>query len=440
MNKPTILTSSLLIALLFTAFSFSSCTIQGDTLPDIDPDICSEQIPIVFAHGFLASGDTYAKQVQRFMANGICKERMFTFDWNSLGTQNNTSRLNTFINNLLEETGAPYVYLAGHSAGGGLGYDLLSYIEPSQNVAKYVHLGSFPNSGPAGPTGNIPTLNIYSAADAVSSGADIPGAENLDLIDKDHYEAATSLETFVAMYEFFYDEAPSVIDLSDNSETYTISGKALSFGENIPSQGASIKIYELDPNTGFRLSETPDFNLTARQFGFWGPVEVKADTYYEFFVTTGLPGSRPVHYYREPFRFDNPLVYLRSYPSSFSLAGVFLNGLPSDDNQAVTAFFGASQAAVSGRDFLTLNGVELSTPELTSADQTTIALFVYDNGDGISTNNPTSAFSALPFLNGADVFIPTDTPETITMSFNGSVINMRNWKSESEGVSVAVFE
>lgn len=427
-----------ILLLLFSLFSVR-CTINGDGVPDIDPSACSDQIPLVFVHGFLASGDTYSKQAQRFMANGICRERIFAFDWNSLGTQNNTARLNNFITTILEETGAPYVYLAGHSAGGGLGYDLLSFQEPASKVAKYVHLASIPRNRPAGPQGNVPTLNIYSTADAISSGADIPGAENLNLIDKDHYEVATSLETFVAMYEFFYDESPAVVDLFDPSSTYTIYGKALSFGENLPSQGAQIDIYALDANTGFRTTTAPQFSFRAGPQGFWGPLEVQGETYYEMVIRTGLPDDRPVHYYFEPIRYDNPLLYLRSYPPLVSLGAVFLSGLPQNNQMSTVAFFGASQAVVEGRDILTVNGQLLSTPELTDAEQSIIAMFLYDRGDGVSSYNPDPAFAGFPFLSGVDAYFPTAVPETIAMEFNGSRINMRNWRSGSDGVSVAVF-
>ena len=425
--------------LLSILLLFHGCNIQGDGLPDIDASVCTEQIPIVMAHGLLASGDTYTKQFQRFIANGICEDKLFAFDWNSLGVQNNTQRLNTFIKKILEETGAPHVFLVGHSAGGGLGYRLLKFSEPSERVAKYVHLASSPGEGPAGPQGNIPTLNIYSQADPISSGLDIPGATNLDLIDKDHYEVATSLETFVAIYNFFYDEDPAVIDLFDPSDTYTIKGRALSFGENLPSPHSSVEIYELDAGTGFRISTDPQFAFRPGPQGFWGPIDIKADTYYEFLIYNHLPGNRPVHYYREPFRFNDPLVYLRTYPPPLSLGSVFLGGIPRSDDMATVTFFGASQAVISGRDILKVNGTVVSTPELSSAEQSIIAMFLYDRGDQVSSYTNDAAFANFPFLSGVDAFFPTLAEESIEMEFNTRSLRMRNWPSESDGVSVAVF-
>jgi pimeloyl-ACP methyl ester carboxylesterase len=418
---------------------FSQCNINGDGVPDIDAAACPDQVPIVMVHGFLASGDTYAKQVQRFVANGICKEKLFVFDWNSLGLQNNTSRLNTFINTILEETGAEHVYLAGHSAGGGLSYSLLEFTDPAGKVAKYVHIGSSPAATLPGPDNNIPTLNIFSAADPVASAGDIPGAINVDLVDKDHYEVATSLETFIAMYNFFFGEDPAVIDLFDPSDTYEINGRALSFGENLPAPNAWIEIYELDEATGFRVTDEPQFRFRPGPQGFWGPIDIKANTYYEFLVYNNLPGNRPVHYYREPFRFDDQLVYLRTFPPPLSLGNTFLSGIPTSNEMATVTFFGASQAVVNGRDNLKVNGTVVSTPELTEAEQSIIAMFLYDRGDQVSSFSADPAFASLPFLTGVDAFFPTAVPETIEMEFNSRIIRMRNWPSFSDGTSVAVF-
>jgi hypothetical protein len=103
--------------------------------------------------------------------------------------------------------------------------------------------------------------------------------------------------------------------------------------------------------------------------------------------------------------------------------------------------FTANQAVISGRDELVVNGNTLSIPDFTAADKTTIAMFLYDNGN--STTDLTSAnvlFSSFPFLEAVDVFFPTTTPQTITCTFNGRNLPVRNWKSDSEGVTIAIFD
>jgi hypothetical protein len=87
-----------------------------------------------------------------------------------------------------------------------------------------------------------------------------------------------------------------------------------------------------------------------------------------------------------------------------ALGRFFLAGLPKNNSQAVVAFFGASQAAINGRDILKINDVVVSTPELASAEKSIIAMFMYDKGDGVTSYNPDPTFAAFPFLNGIDVF------------------------------------
>jgi hypothetical protein len=132
---------------------------------------------------------------------------------------------------------------------------------------------------------------------------------------------------------------------------------------------------------------------------------------------------------------------LRTFPTGFSIAGLFLAALPKDDAQGVTAFFGASQAAVADSDELILDGNVLSTNTFCSKENTTIALFTYDDNKNKVTNmTAIGAFNLFPFLKGADIYFPTTTKQTITMSFNGRVLKATNWKSNTEGVNVMVFE
>src|SRR5262245_35591583 len=104
---------------------------------------CKDSLPpVVMMHGFLASGDTYAKHVMRFTSNGYCGDRLFAYDWNTLAGTNDVNRLDAFIDDVLQQTGATQVDLMGHSAGGGLGYEYLNDAAHAAKVAHYVHLAS----------------------------------------------------------------------------------------------------------------------------------------------------------------------------------------------------------------------------------------------------------------------------------------------------------
>ncbi len=422
-----------IVCLLFIA----ACSKNNNTETPIPEPTPSGKTPIVFLHGFLASGDTYEKQVKRFSSNGYSLADLYAFDWNSLDfAANNIAKLDAFINDVLAKTGATQVELVGHSAGTRVVQDYT--IVHRSKVKHLVLLAGFPPNN----QDSTPILNIYSTYDFIATGGkDVIGGTNLKLTDKDHYEVATCRQTFETMYQFFNDGAlptnPEYIAESD----IILSGKAGTFGENIFLANTNVEIYKVDPTTGFRIGSQAVKKFLTNSNGYWGPFRAEANTYYEFVVYDNISGSRKIHYYREPFIRSDKLVYLRTFPTGSSIAGLFLSGLPKDDQQSVTAFFGASQAAIAGRDELIIDGNILSNNTFCSKENTTIALFTYDDNKNKNTDLFSIAtFASFPFLKGADIYYPTVTPGSISMSLNSRVLKARNWKSATEGVNVMVFE
>lgn len=392
--------------------------------------------PVIFVHGFLASGDTYEKQVKRFTSNGYSQADLYTFDWNSLGGTSTQQDLDKLVNDILAKTGQTKVHLVGHSAGTAVVQEYAR--NHSSKVKSLVLLAGFPPDR----QDSIPILNIYSTFDFIARlGKDVIGGTNLKQTDKDHYQVATCKESFEAMYKFFNEgTSPSNLEYTADADVI-LSGKAGSFGENKFLANTVVEVYKVDASTGFRLSSAPFKKFYTDAKGFWGPFRGSADTYYEFVVYDNISGSRKVHYYREPFTRSDKLIYLRTFPTGASIAGLFLAALPKDDAQGVTAFFGASQAAVADRDVLILDGNTLSTNTFCSKENTTIALFAYDDNKNKVTNMTTiGAFNLFPFLKGADIYFPTSSRQTITMSLNGRTLHATNWKSNTEGVNVMVFE
>lgn len=419
--------------------SFSDKTID----PPASPVACDScQYPIVFVHGFLASGDTWTRFHQLFTSNGYNWRTLYAFDWNSLnqfGGNGTTLLLDQFIDQVLAETGAPQVRLMGHSAGGGVCYTYLSDPVRAAKVDGYVHVGSSSQSAPAGAGGEEPTLNLWSADDAISNSSDIPGATNAMIPGKDHYQIATSAESFAAVWQFFHNEAPSTLEITPQGPLVCIAGKVLYFGENTPLEGAKVEIWEIDPATGVRVNNTPDFTFMTDAQGKYGPENIKANTTFEFVATPPNSSQRVIHYFREGIIRLNSLVYLRTIPPPTSLAGILLAGLPKVDNQTVINVFSASQGVLNGRDTLLAAGSVLSTPQYAPASKTAITYFLYDDGDSMTELTPVGAFGTFPFLNGVDMFFPTAAPSTIPLQLNGRVLNVRNIKS-SEGVVVGVFD
>ncbi len=417
------------LALLLLLFS---CKKDEDPAPDYRP--------VVALHGFLASGDTWASHFKAFAARGYAQDRLFAFDYNTLASDEEQvlSDLDAFIDEVLAQTGWDQVDLMGHSRGGGVSYDYLADPARAAKVAHYAHIGSFGVDSAAGPGSSVPTLNIWSPDDRVVSSGDIPGAVNVAIPGADHYEVATHPDGFTALWKHF-NEVESVPDPGPGQgDAVRIGGKALTFGENSPVAGGTVEIWGLDEQAQ-RLSAAPALSLTVAADGSWGPADMPDAPFLEFRITASS-GGRPINYFREASSASDLWIYLRTIPPPFSLAGILLAALPQDDDQTVIAVFSSSQAVIAGRDNLMVDGFELSQPVFASADQTSIAFFLFDDGDQSSSGELNSTFAALPFLNGVDLFFPTSSPGVINLELNGRSLPVRNLRSNTDGPVVAVFE
>ncbi len=437
LNKPRLI---LAIITLFL-FAFTQCGKEKQVIPPPSGNKCQAPRPVIFIHGFLASGDTWANQVMRFTSNGYCDSLLYAYDWNSVGGGNDQAALDAFIDSVLANTGATQVDLVGHSAGGSYGYSYCDDTIRAKKVAHYVHIGSSSQSSPAGVNDEVPTLNISSPDDAVAGSTTITGASNITLNGTDHYQVATCEQTFIELYKFFNNGTVPSRSIITSENEISVSGKALTLGENAPLPGASIKIFEVNPDDGSRLHSSADYSLTADNKGLWGPQRIKTSTRYEFEVNPNTSGARVIHYYREGFTHNNPLVYLRTIPTS-GLAGSLLAGLSNDDNQSVLAVFTASQATVAGRDSLSVDNIVVSTTAITPAANTVIAMFLYDGNNNQQSDFTVPGLFGLlnSFLTARDVYFQTATPHSIPLRFNGRSLNIPNLKSGSDGIIVGVFD
>ena len=397
--------------------------------------------PIIFVHGFLASGDSYARQIQRFTESGYCNDRLFVFDWNSVsGNPKKTdSLLNAFINNVLSRTNAAQVDLVGHSAGGGVGRAYLLDSFHSEKVAHYVHLGSRKWTKDFSWFFNKRCLNIFSAGDKVmGSGAGmVEGAVSLDLIDKDHYEVATCLESFEAMYKFLNGGSNPVVKKGMNNKNLQISGRVVLLGDNEPVTNGLINIYSLNQKNGTRLSKKPDAVFTVNEQGYWFGFRAAAKTYYEFELIPGEKKQRVISYFFEPFTAANAHVYLRGFPQG-NMIGMMLGGLPRKDDQSVVVVFSANKAMIAGRDSVTVNGTPVSSAALTPASKTIISSFIFDDGDTVTSGKAIKQFSAAPFMGGVDIYLPVSKKAVNKIFYNGRELVLPA-SSCKERIMLAVF-
>lgn len=406
-------------------------------VPDIQCDTC--RYPIVMVHGFLASGDTWTKYLQYFTSNDYKAQLIYAFDWNSLAQGvNNSILLDQFINQVLLKTKRDKVRLIGHSAGGGVCYAYLSDSTRASKVDGYVHIGSATQPGPAGPNGSIATLNIWSAGDKISSGRNINGATNIELINQDHYQVATSKESFAAVYKFFHNRNAATLEITKENPVCIV-GRMLTFGENKPVINGNVEIYPLNPNTGERLSSIPFHLSNTDSLGYWKAVNVDPDVPYELVAIPSGTNQRTVHYFREGFIHLNSLVYLRTLPPPGSLAGLLLAGLPNNSTQSVMNIFSSSQAVVSGRDSLWVDANYISTSQFASDSKTAISFFIYDDGDSKTELIPVGLFGTFSFLSGVDLFVSPNPPRPIHVILNNRKLNIRNLASD-KGIVIAVFD
>ncbi len=414
--------------------------------------------PVVFVHGFLGAGDSFANAVLRFASNGYCPAYLRVFDWNTLSFDMpaNATSLADFVDQVLKEIGAQQVDLVGHSMGGRLSHDYLQ--EHADQVAHYVHAASF--CGLDFPDG-LPVLVLSSDEDTVVGSCIIEGAENQDLDGADHLQVVTVPDAFVAMYRFFNaGQSPGTTQVV-TEEVVTLAGKVLAFGTNQPATGALVEVFPLDAATGERLAPTPAARFTVAGDGAWGPFQADPSTYYEFAISE--KDQRPFHYYRQPFPRSSSLVYLRILPESNPLLNLILGQVRYDDCCSSIVLFSANQALYHGRDTATLDGLELSTPEMAPPppDPTsTIAIFIFDaDEDGQTDGGPVpmglsglsflpghddsgegQAPSQFPFLRMYDAFLDASTRRGLTLTMNGATLHVPTWKGASEGPSIVVFD
>ena len=418
---------------------------DDDSGPDSDDDTgaspCdSSRRPIVFVHGFIDSGGTFALPAMRFASNGYCPERIFTFDWNSLSFNQAPQRaaLGALIDAVLSATGASQVDLIGHSAGGELCASYLNEPGHAAKVAHYAHLASF---GVTSPPGGVPTMDLSSPDDPIAGPSDIAGATNVKVPGADHLQVVTSAESFGHLYSFFNDAEPATLEIVPE-EDILLWGRVVSLGENVPGSGYQVRVFEVDPTTGDRLAAQPVAEFTADIGGYFGPFAGKPDTYYEYWCIPTDPNLIPVHYYREPVPRTNGLVYLRTFPGPGSLVGTLLRTIDYADDHAVVVNFTADQSAVVGRDSLIADGFDLTASGLAEPQHSTIAVFLFDaNKNGQTDAVPAGGlFGTMPFLAGFDDLIPSEPPRAVSLSFNGRSMSVPNLKSRSEGVPIAVFD
>jgi pimeloyl-ACP methyl ester carboxylesterase len=398
--------------------------------------------PVLFVHGIEGSGAQFESQKMRFMSNGYPRAWFDEVDYNSTRAVADKSEVHQQIDDaiaaLKQRTGQRRVDVVAHSLGTTVMYDYLTKgptaAERRRNVGRYVNVDGQENNP------GVPTLAVW--AGRGEPGRHMDGAENVTIPNQTHVQACTSAEAFVEYFRFLTRRRPAN-DIVPQSGSIEIAGKALNFPENRGMAGATVEIWEVDDN-GRRTSAAPLESLPimdgSQGGGAWGPVTVEAGRRHEFALVRSP--SPTLHVYYEPFvRSDYTLRLLRSD------AIETYAGLRPESQSAVNIRYKelwGDQGAES--DQLLINGLNVCTPTLCPISKQVNAFFAFDRNRDHQTDlsSPDPVLGRLPFIQGADVFIPGSTPPDDVTSFQllsrgaGPVRTLRtpNWESTNDGTII----
>ncbi|MFM7646415.1 MAG: alpha/beta fold hydrolase [Sphingomonadales bacterium] len=383
--------------------------------------------PVIFVHGFLASGDTWSNAVHFFSQAGYCNDQLYAFDWNSVGGggKTNEQALVKLIDKVLIQTGAQQVDLVGHSAGGGLIRGLLNDSVQAQKVRRYVHIGSRKWTTSHDWFTNEKCMNIFSAADRVAGNGAGPveGATNVSLTTEDHYQVATSPRALAAMLSFLHPISSTRQPTANNSAKVSISGRAVLLGDNAPMKDASVTIYAIDKKTGVRKKNPAALQTKTTVSGQWGPLTVSSGLPYEIELASDDTAKRKISYYFTSFDHTDPLVYLRGIPEGSRMSAL-LGKIPAEQDQSALVVYSATAAMIGGRDSVAINNIAISAGELMPASRTIITSFIFDDGDAVSSVKSLQQYRSTPFIGGVDLLLSAGPKKVISIYFNGKTLNL----------------
>jgi hypothetical protein len=428
--------------------------------------------PIVFVHGGAGSADQFEAQALRFASNGFPAEYITGYEYDSTMSLNTeadvTEGIDAVIDKVLAETGAEQVDLLGHSMGTTQSHNYLnSSPERAAKVAHYVNIDGMTSDQPPG---GVPTLAILAGLSSYTTNEEtgeithvsdderdkIGGAENVMFHGITHVQAATCVDSFIAIYKFFSDgKEPATTEvLPEKSNDIELAGRVVYFAYNDSPQNFTLEMYEVNGDTGMRLNDTPIYTTAISGNGEFGKISAKAGVTYEFvtYDETNVDETTQ-HFYYQPFIRSDYLVRLKTSKLGGRINSLQVRRETQSDLVIVrNKEFVGDSALYPGEeglanDSLKVDGTELCTKEITPTEHRTIGLFIMDNNsdDQTDLSHWIDGLAAIPFISGADVYIaasdPPNTPIKITVTDRTlpgkkQVLNVPNWVSTKNRITV----
>lgn len=403
--------TALVVGVVLASVSVASVTgATGTAEPAVVP--ADEQVPIVFVHGFMGSGQQFEAQALRLTSNGYDPELIDVLEYDSLAwgdIQDQVwAELDAKLDAMLAASGADRAVLVGHSQGTAVSQGYLnSSPARAARVSAYVNLdGGSGGSVPAG----VRTLAVWGEGNPSRA---IPGATNVQFADQAHTEVVNSPDTFAEIFTFLFGRDPAVTEVIRETGPVTISGRVLLFPENVGAHDATLDVYRVDAETG-RRTGAPIESVALSGDGGFGPLQVDPDANYEFSITRVGDGTH--HVYPQPFvRSSRWVRILSSDPDG--LANSFWEPSATSANMTVLRnqeWWGDQDGR---NDVLEVNGQNILDAETAPRSTRVIGIFVHDAGsDGVSGSVEDPPPSGLPFLTGVDLVVPAAEPATGTIS------------------------
>ncbi len=326
--------------------------------------------PILFVHGSGDSAALWHTTIWRFESNGYDPSLLFAIDFthprarsddtkpqeNRSSTADQLRELSAKVDGILSKTKQRQLILVGSSRGG---YAIRNYIKNAGgagNVSRAILCGT-PNHGTRATPLNlndefngmgpflsglnaggevhpsVPFMTIRSDSNdkyaqpdgrfigmpgqptnVTFASPELRGAENVVLPGLDHREVAFHPLAFKAMYQFITGREPSTLDIVSQPRPNLngiVSGWANGAPTNLPLEGATVEIFEIESATGHRVGESV-YRRTTSADGASGPFIAKPEAYYEFVISAN--GYPTTHIYRTPFPRSSAYVHLRLRP------------------------------------------------------------------------------------------------------------------------------
>jgi pimeloyl-ACP methyl ester carboxylesterase len=396
-----------------------------------------DQNPVLFVHGIEGSGSQFESQKMRFMSNGYPEAWIDAVDYNSTRAVGDKSEVDAQIDAkiaaLKQKTGKSKVDVIAHSLGTSVMYDYLTNgsdaAQRRANVGHYVNVdGQQSNPG-------VPTLAVW--AGRGTPGRKMDGATNVTIPNQTHVQTCTSAQSFVEYFKFLTGRAPAH-DIVPQKGAIDLGGRVLNFPENTGLSGATVQLWKVDAN-GARIGSAPVHSVTVGDSGDFGPLSAETGQRYEFAL---VRAAHPTHHlYYEPFvRSDYMIRLLESDAIS-----AYTGNRPGTSGAVIIRYKELWGDQGSQSDVLKVNGLSICTPDLCPITKQVNAFFAYDrNGDHQSDLSKDPVLSGLPFITGADVYVPGATPPNAPVTYEllsrgagpARTLKVPNWESGQHTITI----